>query len=217
MAMAACMMVFGAAGHAPAADDAGASSSPVAEDELKPAALTLDAAKGEIALDGDLAEGTARRLRVLLRSHPTVLVLSLESDGGLVDEAEQIGDIVDARGLTTVVRGLCVSACTLAYVRGRERLAQSGARLGFHAPWVPAEGGGEQQVPSDDERQAYVAAGIARDFVAEALAVPAESIWFPEEARLLAAGVVTAILAPDPLTVRIARLAEPRRLAAAPD
>lgn len=190
-------------------------AAPLAEEELKPATIVLHAERAELALEGDLGEGTARRLRVLLRANPSVRVLSLESDGGLVDEAEQLGDIVAARGLATLVRQTCVSACTLAYVRGRERLARDGARLGFHAPWVPAENGAEEQVASDDERQAYEAAGIAPDFVAEALAVPANSIWFPENTRLLAARVVTEVLPAEQLPARLAKLAEPQRLAAA--
>lgn len=202
-----------ASGTIASASDSAAARS--AEDDLKPAAVTVSADRNAIGIEGDFAEGTARRLRVLLRGNPSVRIIDMTSEGGLVDEAEQIGDIVAAHGLATVVRRHCVSACTLAYVRGRERLAQSGAKLGFHAPFVSAEGGGEQEVASDDERQAYEAAGIAPDFVSEALAVPAASIWFPEEGRLFAARVVTAILPAEGLAARLAKIAEPTRLAAA--
>lgn len=194
-----------------------AHGAPPAPDDIKPPEITLDAERGEIAIEGDLAEGTAKRLRVMLRARPNVRVLSLDSDGGLVDEAEQLGDIVAAHGLSTVVRDSCVSACTLVYVRGRERFAQEGARFGFHAPWVPAEGGKEEQVPSDDEKQAYLAAGIAGDFVTEALAVPSAQVWFPDGKRLVDARVVTAILPEKALDARLATLGAPNRYAAAPE
>lgn len=210
--MVAAILVAGL-GSVRAAQDPATTVAP--EDDMKAADLSVVADRGELLIDGDLAEGTARRLRAMLRADASIRSIAFESDGGLVDEAEQIGDIVAARGLVTVVRKLCVSACTLAFVRGRERLAQEGAKLGFHAPWVPAEGGGEQQVPSEEERQAYVAAGIAADFVAEALAVPSTSIWFPATARLVEAKVVTAVLSSGDLSVRLAKLAPPSRLAAA--
>lgn len=198
-----CSMIGGAGARGEALDDG----------PLTDPALTIVAERAEITLDGDLAEGTAKRLRAVLRANPSIRSLSLESDGGLVDEAEQIGDLVAAHGLVTIARSRCVSACTLAFVRGRERLAQSGVKLGFHAPWVL--GGGTEPVSSDDERQAYVAAGVAEEFVAEALAVPAETVWFPDGERLLKANVVTVILAPTELSARLATLAAPKRLAAA--
>lgn len=212
LAMVAVVLAVGF-GIAHAAQDP--ASTVVPEDDMKAADLFVAADRGELLIDGDLARGTARRLQAMLRADSNIRSIALESDGGLVDEAEQIGDLVAARGLVTVVRRRCVSACTLAFVRGRERLAEVGAKLGFHAPWVPAEGGGERQVPSDEERAAYVAAGIAADFVAEALAVPSTSIWFPENERLIGAKVVTALLTPDDLSARLARIAQPSRHAAA--
>lgn len=174
------------------------------EGDVVPAALTLSGDGTELRLDGDLMDGTARRIRRLLRAQAGVRVLSLRSEGGLVDEAEQIGDIVSAYGLATFAPDTCVSACTLVFVRGRERLAVPDVQLGFHAPYDAGISGEQVPVPSDEERQAYVAAGIAPDFVDRALSTPSAEIWFPERDHLLRARVVSAFVQPAELAARVA-------------
>ena len=163
-------------------------------DGLTPASLTLAEDGQTIRLEGDLDDGVADRLADLLAAHPGIRTLSLASEGGYVDVAEEIGAIVAARGLATYVPQLCMSACTLAFVRGRERLATREARLGFHAPYVPSSSGGERQVEAVEEWRSYAAAGVDPGFASEALAVPSSEIWFPEPERLAAARVVTAFV-----------------------
>ena len=84
-----------------------------------------------------------------------------------------------------------MSACTLAFLGGRERLLMTGARIGFHAPFE--EGLFGQQFVSDNgtERATYISAGVAADFVDEALEVAPSDIWTPEPVRLIAAHVAT--------------------------
>ncbi len=180
-------------------------------EEANPASLQLGPAAAEIRLEGGITEGTARRLRRMLRTHPEVKLVSLTSEGGLVDEAEQIGDIVAAHGLSTYVPDYCVSACTLVFVRGQERLIATGGRIGFHAPWVPDSSGREVQVGSEEETQSYLSAGIAPDFTAQAMQVPSSDVWFPDPPRLLAARVATSYVDPTDLPLRIDRLPPTQR------
>lgn len=167
-------------------------------DELEvPARLTLGPDGRDLHLAGDLTEGVAARVARLLAAHPQIARLTLTSDGGLVEEGAAIGALVAARGLATYVPDACASACTLIFVRGRRRLIAPGGRLGFHAPYVIGAHGRLRAVDAAAERAAYRAAGLPRDFVARALAVPPAGIWIPDAARLRAAGVVTGIVAPD--------------------
>ena len=148
----------------------------------------------DVRLSGEIAEGAADRLGRLLDAHPGVERIHLTSEGGLVDEALALGAHIAARGLTTYVPDYCVSACTLAFVRGRERLLVSGGRLGFHAPYDPGPAGEVVQADSEPERRAYVAAGVEEAFAAEALRVASADLWIPEAGRLVAARVVTGIV-----------------------
>lgn len=148
----------------------------------------------DVRLSGEIAEGAADRLGRLLDAHPAVERIHLTSEGGLVDEAEAIGARIAARGLTTYVPDYCVSACTLAFVRGRERLLVTGGRLGFHAPYDPGLFGQVFQADSEAERRSYVAAGVDDAFVSEALRVASDDLWIPEAERLVAARVVTGLV-----------------------
>ncbi|MFH6783851.1 MULTISPECIES: hypothetical protein [Methylobacterium] len=164
-----------------------------------PARVTLGPGGRDVRLWGDLNDGTAERLRRLLDAHPGVTRLHLTSDGGLVDEGAAIGELVAARGLSTYVPDYCVSACTLAFVRGRERIIMGDSRLGFHAPYEPGAFGRMIQVDASEERGRYLAAGLEPAFVDQALGTPSRDIWIPDPARLRAAGVVTRVADPGDL------------------
>ena len=114
-----------------------------------------------------------------------------------MEEATAIGDLIAARGLATYVPDYCVSACTLAFVRGTGRYLVTNGRLGFHAPYDPGLFGQVVQADASAERAAYVAAGVDPAFVAEALAVASDSLWIPEPARLIQARVATELVDTD--------------------
>jgi hypothetical protein len=155
------------------------------------ARITLGPHGRDVRLAGEIGEGTAARLAALLAAHPEVARIHLTSEGGLVEEAMAIGDLVAARGLATYVPDYCVSACTLAFVRGSARYLVTNGRLGFHAPYDPGLFGQVVQADAAPERAAYVAAGVDPAFADEALGVASDDLWIPDAARLIEARVVT--------------------------
>lgn len=58
----------------------------------------------------------------------------LDSPGGSVAEAIEIGELIRSFGLMTMVRpgGRCYSACFLAFIGGENRIVPDDARLGVH-------------------------------------------------------------------------------------
>ena len=148
----------------------------------------------DVRLSGEITEGAAGRLATLLDANPTISRIHLTSEGGLADEGQALGDVIAAHHLTTFVPDYCVSACTLAFIRGRERLMLADSRLGFHAPYQPALFGQILQGDVGVQRDAYVDAGVASDFVDAALRVPSAEIWIPDAARLIAARVATGVV-----------------------
>ena len=159
--------------------------SPAATVELGPSGR-------DVRLVGDLQAGVARRVADLLDAHPGVTRIHLTSEGGLADEGQALGDVIAAHELATFAPDYCVSACTLAFVRGRERLVLDDSRLGFHAPYEEGLFGTMYRGDASDQRAAYIAAGVAPDFVDTALKVDPTNIWIPTLPQLLAAHVVTA-------------------------
>ncbi|KAB1068126.1 hypothetical protein [Methylobacterium planeticum] len=164
---------------------------------LRPARLSLGPGGRDVRLAGDLVEGTAERLAGLLAAHPGVTRLHLTSDGGLVDEGNALGDLVARHGLATYVPDLCISACTLVFMRGSARYLRADGRLGFHAPYETDPDGHLLGVDATPERGAYLAAGVAPDFIERALAVAPQDIWIPEAGELLRAGLVTDLVDAD--------------------
>lgn len=166
------------------------------ETEPAPTRVALGPEGRDVRLSGELTEGVADRLARLLDAHRSVERIHLTSEGGLVDEGAAIGALVARRGLVTYVPDYCVSACTLAFVRGRERLVLEGARLGFHAPYETGPFGIEVAADSAPERAAYLAAGVEPAFVDAALKVRPDDLLIPDAARLVAARVATGVVDP---------------------
>ncbi|MES1262767.1 MAG: hypothetical protein ABUL69_00310, partial [Peristeroidobacter soli] len=72
---------------------------------------------------GEIAWGSAKALEDYLSSRPQVLILEFDSTGGGFQEAVRMANLVKKRNLVTFVQGQCLSACTIVYVSGHQRLA----------------------------------------------------------------------------------------------
>jgi hypothetical protein len=68
-----------------------------------------------------------------------VNILSLESDGGLIDEAMQATVLIESRRISTYVPNFCNSACIVLFVAGHQRWARASANFGFHAVYPVAD------------------------------------------------------------------------------
>ena len=92
-----------------------------------------------IALQGTISRDTTLKFdEALARSAAlgcSTSWLLLESPGGLTDDGIAVGREVRFRGLRTITRDACASACSLIFLAGTERvLAGSRARIGLHQP-----------------------------------------------------------------------------------
>ena len=145
----------------------------------------------DVRLSGDIREGAANLLESILTAHPAIERIHLTSEGGLADEGQALADVIAAHRLTTFVPDYCVSACTLAFVGGRERLLMDGARLGFHAPYQEGVLGQTFAGDAKEQRAAYINAGLSADFIDKALKVAPDDLWIPDRQQLLAAHVAT--------------------------
>ncbi|MEH3119806.1 MAG: hypothetical protein PGN25_20045 [Methylorubrum populi] len=189
----------GPAGPRGAVDPIGSGLTPPIADPLAtapdaaPTRIVLGPHGRDVRLSGALTEGAAERLARLLDAHGAVGRIHLTSEGGLVDEGAAIGALIARYGLVTYVPDYCVSACTLAFVRGRERWVLPDSRLGFHAPYETGPFGVEIAADSAPERAAYLAAGVRADFVDAALKVRPDDLLIPDAETLVTAGVATGI------------------------
>lgn len=96
----------------------------------------LDATTEIIGIDGDIASGDLEQFRKISLRYPKAVVV-LNSRGGLIQPAIEIGKIIRITGYATVVydNGVCASACALIWMAGSKRLLSSSGHIGFHASY----------------------------------------------------------------------------------
>jgi hypothetical protein len=154
--------------------------------------IRYDADARVIHLAGGYGEGVAQHFADYLAAHPEATAVELSGPGGWLDEGLRIAELIEERGVATIVRERCASACTFAFAGGKERIVVGHGRLGFHAgrhPSVLLE-----WLKNTDLEDAFLQErGVNHDFIARVNAVSNDDIWYPTHDELKSAGVITAI------------------------
>lgn len=143
----------------------------------------------EAEFHGGIRLGATEALRAVLHRNPGVHVLHINSGGGRFIEAQQMAELIRARGLSTYVAGVCASACTLVFPAGRERWLAPEATLGFHTPDFGLLAPRDEVAAVAEWRDALVAAGYRPAFVDRGLEAPFEDMWYPTREELAQSGV----------------------------
>jgi hypothetical protein len=147
----------------------------------------------EAEISGGIKFGLSEDFEKILNASKGVRVVHLDSIGGRLGEGQKLNALIKSRSLDTYVDVKCLSACTLAFVGGRQRILKQGARLGFHRGAYA----GEDQLDGSLERSIYAASGVSVTFIDRALATKNADMWQPSESDLVSAGVVTRITSGD--------------------
>jgi hypothetical protein len=146
----------------------------------------------EAEITGGIKYGLADDFKKILRASRQIRVVHLNSIGGRIGEGEKLYNLIRDERLNTYVSAKCLSACTLAFSGGVERVLLHGAVLGFHR----GSFAGEDQKDSPElqgQRKIFTEAGYDASFIARALATPSSDLWQPPEAELLKSNVVTKV------------------------
>ena len=165
-----------------------------------------------IGISGSFSWALPQSFEAMLAASPRVTTVLLDSPGGHLLPSLQVAAIIQRRGLDTVVTHACHSACTLAFLGGRQRLLSAEARLGFHQAHAPNV---SPELANSLLRSAYENFAIPAPFVAHTLRTPPSELWFPDRDELRAARVVTGnpppgLIPPD--AVPVPRLSDLTRL-----
>lgn len=114
-----------------------AGSAAAAEIEL----LDLPGEVDVVGIKGEITDGDSDRFYDLVRERDRITVI-LQSPGGLVKEALQIGVEIRIRNFATMVAsdGECFSACGLIWVSGARRYMSPDSKIGFHAAYREENG-----------------------------------------------------------------------------
>lgn len=166
-------------------------------DSERAARYRLSAEPGGVFLiEGSLELGITKRLDAALMNDIGIREIILSSEGGNIYEARGLARLFRDRGLSTTVIDECSSACTTAFIGGVERTLKTGARLGFHQYRVEADYdvlGADPRGEETRDKSLFLEVGIKQNFVARMHSATPGSMWYPDAAELLEAGVITTI------------------------
>ena len=120
-----------------------------------PLAITLESG-GDLKLTGTIDPGAAIRFRTEIEQRGEyVKTIVLDSPGGSVMDALEIGALIQEKGLATKVAAgnLCASSCPIIFASGIERIASADSAIGVHQIYAASLG--------EASRDAFAVAGVA--------------------------------------------------------
>lgn len=171
---------------------------------------------------GEIAYEDVGVLRsILQRNGERIETLRLTSDGGYIEAAYEMADIIVDFALDTEVQGECSSACAVLFLAGEERTLLRGGRIGLHpsnwsvdslrgyyqdlqpdygwedefafAEWVYREG----QRDANRMTEFMVRRGVTAEFALDVVNRGIGTIWYPTRAEMQAAGMLSALAPQD--------------------
>lgn len=132
-------------------------------------------------LVGDISSGLSRKLKRLIEENPDAETIVLSSNGGLVIEGLALARIAEKAGLNTHVETVCASACTLVFLKGKERSMTANAVLGFHqasrSSFFPRYNDDGDNAGNKVMVNSYRAGGASEYIIENALDTPPSKMW----------------------------------------
>jgi hypothetical protein len=152
--------------------------------------VTLLPGAREIEVDGGLGVGVSAAVSELLAGNPDVRRIRLNSGGGALSEGVRLRELIVAHQLDTYSSRECSSACVSAFIGGRFRYLQRGARMGFHLPrnWQPLSTGPLTSMYATELRH-FQQQGVPDWFLGNWIR-SGQKFWYPTEFQLQRAGIV---------------------------
>jgi hypothetical protein len=149
-----------------------------------------------LEFSGGITFGVSHELEQLLDAMADVRVVRLNSSGGRILEAQKMSDLIRRRNLSTFVATDCLSACTIVFLGGKERLVFPTAQLGFHQPTFRGMTAADRRAAIATERQRLQRFGLSRAFSLRATSASPSGMWYPDQDELVREHVVTRVMMP---------------------
>jgi len=148
-------------------------------------------------------------------SENKIQLLILNSDGGFIEAAYEITDLLIDFEVDTHIKGECFSACYWLFLAGESRTMEKGSRLGFHQSYMTAEDVENHFIESKDingwanmyEYTVYLYGvtqddifkdfeyqlerGVKPSFIIQTIKVSSDQEFYPRRKVLVDAGVLT--------------------------
>ena len=147
----------------------------------------------ELELAGGMPVGTTDAVAKQLDAMPGIHVLHLNSEGGIVLEGYRLAGLIKARALVTYTSTTCASACTIAFLAGKQRYLGKNGWLAFHGT-TQSFGGETSAIGNEAMRRMYREEGLSDGFIDKVLATAPRDLWYPTHDQLIAAHAIDAVV-----------------------
>lgn len=164
-----------------------------------------------IRIDGEIRSDDLERFRQISIQYKNAAVI-LNSDGGELIPAIEIGRIIRIAGYLTGVDQVCASSCALIWLAGTRRAVRGGGQVGFHASYRDNNGRLEESGVANALIGSYLTLlnYPERAIIFATRASPREILWLTQANKassgidfeyLDADGTETALQSPPPIIV----------------
>lgn len=128
--------------------------------------------------------------------------VQVNSQGGMLEAAHDLRDLIAESHLTTITQNGCYSACTLVFSAGDTRFVMVDAKLGFHKYGLLGDRllidplqSVDQDLEStyEDDLEFFAERGISEGFIERLRNEVGEEIWEPTNLELLQSGFATHV------------------------
>jgi hypothetical protein len=165
-------------------------------------AYQLDVSEDQqhLIIRGDLDIGITTAVRSTIEAHPQIRSVVLQSRGGHIYEGRGLAKLFTEHDIDTYVYEECSSACTTAFIGGKQRYIGTQGKLGFHQYRVVTTKTSQfvhfYNLRAEQQRDLAVfkARGIDQAFLNRVFDQPANRIWFPDHSTLLGAQIVHDVI-----------------------
>jgi len=148
----------------------------------------------ELEFSGGITYGASKEFERFMDTLGTLTTVHLNSDGGRIEEAQRIGDLIKKRSLDTYVASRCLSACTIVFLSGKRRFITQRATIGFHQPNAAALTDEERDEIIKKEELRLQGFGLSARFAQRANEASPNDMWVPTAQELIDEKVATQIV-----------------------
>jgi len=148
----------------------------------------------ELLVEGGIGIGAAKEFKKVANANSSLKIIHLNNNGGLIDEATNIYSFIKKKGYSTYTSKECISACTIMFLAGEDRLLAKGAKLGFHSASIGKYDGADYDQINLPLKEIYKVAGLSDTLIHQALSTPQEEIFYPSQQNLVSNNAVDYIV-----------------------
>lgn len=150
----------------------------------------------ELLVTGGIGSNSAKEFVKVANANPGLSIIHLNNDGGKIDSAYEIYKFIKENGYNTYTSGKCLSACTIMFLAGKQRMISKDGKLGFHSASIGELDGNDYEFINDFIKSIYIQSGLQDSFIEKVLSVPANEIHFPSHQELISSNAVDLIVEP---------------------